>query len=81
MRLIMRKLIIVFRFVFHHLLFEVLSGSFQHVLDLSNGNNREVFSKEEVTGEEQAERSEIETNLWPGWAIVAPAGWKVIAVQ
>lgn len=65
----------------HVVSLEALTGSLQYELDFSYCDYREVFSKQEEAGEEQTEGTHVETNFWPGWTIVAPAGWQVVTVQ
>ena len=65
-----------------HLRFVVLATGFQDRLDFRYGDYREIFSKQEETGEEQSEGSEIESNLPDGWRVIrTPARWQEIAVD
>src|SRR6476620_7849927 len=72
------------RFFFHqvHSLFIGFTRFLQDMLDLCHCNHREEFREQEITGEEQTERTEIETDLENRWRIIStPATRKVIAVN
>src|SRR5690242_5045349 len=51
------------------------------MFDLCHGDYGEEFRKQEVTGKEQPECSEVKTNLENGWCVIStPATRKIIAV-
>src|SRR5687768_16591924 len=52
------------------------------MLDFCNCNHREKFRKQEVTGKEQPESSQVKSDFPDGWCIICrPAARQVVAVQ
>jgi hypothetical protein len=82
MRMFVCKLLYFLALYYIHLFFEILTILFQDMLDLRHGNNREELGEQEITGKEQAERTEVKTHFPDGWCIIrAPARRQVIALQ
>ena len=53
-----------------HIILICFTGGLQHVLDLRNCNNREVFGEKEEAGKEEAECSKVKTDLPDTWAVI-----------
>src|SRR5690606_27111872 len=53
----------------------------QHMLDLRNGNHREIFRKEEETGKEQSKSSQVKAYLWPSRRIIGPATRQIVSIK
>ena len=84
MRVFMRKIIQGFFLDLVHFLpvFIGAAGFLQDMLDLGDRDHREEFRKQEITGKEQSERPEIESDLPDRWAIIGrPATGDVVAVN
>src|SRR5687768_12283747 len=72
----------IFLFQLDHTLLIVLTGFFQDVLDFRHRNNREEFREQEITGKEQSECTQVETNFPDGGCIVStPVTGYIIAVN
>ena len=58
----------------HHFFFIILSTSFQYMFDLGNGDHREKFREQEITGKEQSESTHVKSNLPNSGFIISTPG-------